>query len=236
MESPFHIRWLAGLRERMAGVPLLGSSALLLLPLLLALRLATGGSVSAQGPDWPTPPPGPAFPIPSEQALGATVSTTVASPGGQVMVVPVSWPGSLPLIPPLPSTNVTFDDPSTGSFTLRIDAGTFAETVQLKFAPAEPAVLPRTGSVLAAFELTAFDVAGSSLPGTLSRPIRLSMQTGPWSAAGVDPMGVLGALVEGEQIRLIATEFDLNDQRITLRLVALGTVFIIAETPFAPDA
>jgi hypothetical protein len=230
MASNLPIHLIGGLRRSIAGVPTWAALALLLAAVLLTLRLAMGGSAYAQSPDWPTPPPGPPFPVPSEVALLAQVTSPVSGNDAQVAVVQVSWPGSLPLIPPVPSNDVSFNDASIGPVALRIDAGTFPETVQLMFRPATPAVLPRSGHVLAAFELTAFDVAGSPLDGALSRPIRVSMPTGPWAAIGVDPLRILGAVADRDTLRLIATEFTLHEESITFRLTALGTVMIIAET------
>jgi len=230
MVSNLPIHLLAGLRRSIAGVPTWAALALLLVPVLLALRLAMGGSAYAQSPDWPTPPPGPSFPVPSEVALQAQVTSPVSGSDAQVAVVHVSWPGSLPLTPPVPSSDVSFNDARTGPVALRIDAGTFPETVQLKFRPATPAVLPGLGHVLAAFELTAFDVAGSLLDGALSRPVKVSMPTGPWAATGVDPVRILGAVADRDTLRLIATEFTLHEERITFRLTSLGTVMLIAET------
>ena len=199
---------------------------------LLTLRLALGGGVLAQDLGWPTPPPGPGFPVPSAAQIGEVVTTSVDRPGSEVAVVEPGWPGPVPLIPPIPFTALTFDEGAGDGppVHLEVDAGTFSQTVQLRITPAERDSLPSAaGRILWAFDIEAFDAAGRAISAALQRPIKLSISAAGFTAAGIDGSRLLFGLAVGGQLTPIATSLTLVDQQLIVRLVSLGTVVLIED-------
>ena len=207
-------------------------AALLALALLVALRLVVIGDVHAQiAIGWPTPPPGPRFVPPSSEAVAADARVPVALQGGEVVLVRPSWPGTIPLVPPIPSTAVRFTRGTGGPpLDLRIDAGTYAEGIQLRVTPRDP---PATtdGTALWAFDLAAFDLDARLIAEPPQRPIRLQIPTGAFTAAGLEGKHLLFATLVDEELRWIVTEFDAARQVLTTRLAQLGTVVLVNDTP-----
>ncbi len=210
-------------------------AALLALAALVAFRLVVIGDVFAQtGVGWPTPPPGPAFALPPQDAVLADVRTPATGPDGELALVRPDWPGVIPLIPPVPSTDVVFAAGTGGpAVTLRIDAGTYAEGVQLRATPALPPAGLRGGTALFAFDLEAFDLDARPLASLPQRPIRLQVSAEAFTAAGIRGERLLFAIVEGDGVRWLVTGFDASRQLLTTRLTSLGTIVLVNDTPSA---
>lgn len=210
-------------------------AALLALAALVAFRLVVIGDVLAQsGPAWPTPPPGPAFALPSQDAVRANVRVPASGPDGELVFVRPDWPGVIPLIPPVPSTDVTFTTGTGGpAVTLRIDAGTYAEGVQLRATPASPPAGLGGGTALLAFDLEAFDLDARPLRSLPQRPIRLQLSAEAFTAAGIRGEYLLFAMAEGDGVRWLVTAFDASRQLLTTRLASLGTIVLVNAAPSA---
>ncbi|MCH8847581.1 MAG: hypothetical protein J4N31_01085 [Chloroflexi bacterium] len=210
-------------------------AALLALAALVAFRLVVIGDVLAQsGPAWPTPPPGPAFALPSQDAVRANVRVPASGPDGELVLVRPDWPGVIPLIPPVPSTDVTFTTGTGGpAVTLRIDAGTYAEGVQLRATPASPPAGLGGGTALLAFDLEAFDLDARPLRSLPQRPIRLQLSAEAFTAAGIRGEYLLFAMAEGDGVRWLVTAFDASRQLLTTRLASLGTIVLVNAAPSA---
>ena len=207
---------------------------LLALAALGTLRLAVIGDVHAQAADWPTPPPGPAFALPPQDAVLANVRVPATGPGGELALVRPDWPGTIPLIPPVPSSEVTFTTGTGGpAVTLRIDAGTYAEGVQLRATPARPPAGLGGGTALFAFDLEAFDLDARPLAALPQRPIRLRVSAEAFTGAGIRGEHLLFAVMEGDGPRWLVTEFDASRQLLTTRLASLGTIILVDDTPSA---
>jgi hypothetical protein len=192
---------------------------------IIGLRFFFGGGVAAQQIGWPTPPPGAQFPVPSAEQQAAQVQVDVSREGSEVALVQPSWPGSLPLIPPIPSTNLKFDLGGP-TLSLRVDAGTFNELVQLRVTPRSLAdVLPGVQGLIA-FEIEAFDAEGDEVRAPLGRPLGVIVSIGAGSE------GLLGDLVVGmvdddDELRLNATAYKINLGALSTRIATLGTVVIV---------
>ena len=210
-------------------------AALLALAALVAFRLVVIGDVLAQsGPAWPTPPPGPPFALPSQDAVRANVRVPASGPDGELVFVRPDWPGVIPLIPPVPSTDVTFTTGTGGpAVTLRIDAGTYAEGVQLRATPASPPAGLGGGTALLAFDLEAFDLDARPLRSLPQRPIRLQLSAEAFTAAGIRGEYLLFAMAEGDGVRWLVTAFDASRQLLTTRLASLGTIVLVNAAPSA---
>ena len=204
-------------------------AALLTMAALVAFRLVVIGDVQAQaGAAWPTPPPGPAFALPAQDAVLANVRVPATGPEGELALVRPDWPGVIPLIPPVPSTNVVFTAGTGGpAVTLRIDAGTYAEGVQLRATPASPPTGLGGGTALFAFDLEAFDLDARPLASLPQRPIRLQVSAEAFTAAGIRGEHLLFAIVEGDGVRWLVTSFDAPRQLLTTRLIGLGTIVLV---------
>jgi len=209
-------------------------AALLTLAALIAFRLVVIGDAYAQsGAAWPTPPPGPAFALPPQDAVRANVRVPATGPDGELALVRPDWPGVIPLIPPIPSTDVVFTAGTGGpAVTLRIDAGTYAEGVQLRATPAAPPA-GLQGTALFAFDLEAFDLDARPLTSLPQRPIRLQVSAEAFTAAGIRGEHLLFAVVEGDGVRWLVTAFDASRQLLTTRLASLGTIVLINDAPSA---
>ena len=210
-------------------------AALLALAALVTLRLAVIGDAHAQtAVGWPTPPPGPAFAPPLREAVLADVRVPASSPDGELALVRPDWPGPVPLIPPVPSTEVTFTTGTGGlPVTLRIDAGTYAEGVQLRATPASPPAGLGGGTALFAFDLEGFDLDAQPLTLPPQRPVRLRVSAEPFTAAGISGEHLLFAVLEGDGLRWLVTEFDASQQLLTTRLASLGTIILVNDAPSA---
>ena len=208
-------------------------AALLAVAALGTLRLVVIGDVHAQTDvGWPTPPPGPGFARPLPEAVLADVRVQAPSLGGELALVPPDWPGAIPLIPPVPSTNVRFTTGTGGPLvTLRIDAGTYAEGVQLRATPADPPAGLPSGTALWAFDLKAFDLDAKPLTLSPQRPIRLRVSAEAFTAAGIRGEHLLFAILKGEELRWLVTGFDASQQLLTTRLASLGTIVLVNDAP-----
>ena len=209
-------------------------AVLLALAALAGLRLTVGGNVHAQSViGWPTPPPGLAFAPPAQESVQANVRVPATRPGSQTVFVRPSWPGPIPLIPPIPSTQITFAEATGGPpVNIRIDAGTFAEGVQLRLTPVEPPTLEQArGVALWAFELEAFDLDAKEVRERPQRPIKLQVSTAPFIAAGVQGTHLEFAILDGARLQWLVTEFNEAKQLLTTRLVGLGTVLLLNDAP-----
>ena len=208
-------------------------AALLTLAALITFRLVVIGDAYAQsGAAWPTPPPGPAFALPPQDAIRANVRVPATGPGGELALVRPDWPGVIPLIPPIPSTDVVFTAGTGGpAVTLRIDAGTYAEGVQLRATPASPPTGLGGGTALFAFDLEAFDLDARPLASLPQRPIRLQVSAEAFMAVGIQGKHLLFAMVEGDGVRWLVTGFDASRQLLTTRLASLGTIVLVNDTP-----
>ena len=208
-------------------------AALFTLAALVTFRLVVIGDVLAQtGPAWPTPPPGPAFALPPQDAVLADVRVPVPRQGGDVALVRPDWPGTIPLIPPVPSSDVVFTTGTGGpAVTLRIDAGTYAEGVQLRATPAAPPTGLGGGTALFAFDLEAFDLDARPLTLPPQRPIRLQVSAAAFTGAGIQGERLLFAVLEGDGVRWLVTGFDASRQTLTTRLASLGTIILVNDTP-----
>lgn len=206
-------------------------AALLMLAALVTFRLVVIGDAYAQsGTAWPTPPPGPAFALPSQDAVQANVRVPATNPDGELALVRPDWPGVIPLIPPVPSTSITFTAGTGGpAVTLRIDAGTYAEGIQLRATPAAPPA-GLQGTALFAFDLEAFDLDARPLTSLPQRPIRLQVSAEPFTTAGIAGERLLFAMVEGDGVRWLVTAFDASRQLLTTRLASLGTIVLVNDS------
>ncbi len=210
-------------------------AVLLTLAALGTLRLVVIGNAHAQtGVGWPTPPPGPAFAPPLQDAVLADVRVPAMNPDGELALVRPDWPGIIPLIPPVPSSDVTFTTGTGGpAVTLRIDAGTYAEGIQLRATPASPAVGLHGGTALFAFDLEAFDLDARPLTLPPQRPIRLRVSAEAFTTAGLRGEHLLFAVLEGDGLRWLVTAFDASRQLLTTRLASLGTIILVNDAPSA---
>ncbi len=210
-------------------------AALLMLAALVTFRLVVIGDAHAQsGAAWPTPPPGPAFALPPQDAVQANVRVPATSPGSELALVRPDWPGVIPLIPPVPSSSITFTSGTGGpAVTLRIDAGTYAEGVQLRATPASPPASLGGGTALFAFDLEAFDLDAQPLTSLPQRPIRLQVSAVAFTAAGIAGERLLFAVVEDGGVRWLVTAFDASRQLLTTRLAGLGTIVLVNDSPSA---
>ena len=210
-------------------------AALLMLAALVTFRLVVIGDAYAQrGTAWPTPPPGPASALPPQDAVQANVRVPATSPGGELALVRPDWPGVIPLIPPVPSSSITFTSGTGGpAVTLRIDAGTYAEGVQLRATPASPPAGLGGGTALLAFDLEAFDLDAQPLTALPQRPIRLQVSAVAFTTAGIAGEHLLFAVVEDGEVRWLVTAFDTSRQLLTTRLAGLGTIVLVNDSPSA---
>lgn len=210
-------------------------AALLAIAALTTLRLVVIGDVHAQTiVGWPTPPPGPAFAPPPQDAVLANVRVPATGPDGELALVRPDWPGVTPLIPPVPSTDVTFVTGTGGPpVTLRIDAGTYPEGIQLRATPATPPDVLGGATALFAFDLEGFDLDARPLGLLPQRPIRLRVSAEPFTAAGIPGEHLLFAVLEDDGLRWLVTEFDSSRQLLTTRLATLGTIVLVNDAPSA---
>ena len=210
-------------------------AVLLMLAALVTFRLVVIGDAYAQsGTAWPTPPPGPAFALPPQDAVRANVRVPATNPDGELALVRPDWPGIIPLIPPVPSSTITFTAGTGGpAVTLRIDAGTYAEGVQLRATPAGPPAGLGGGTALLSFDLEAFDLDARPLASLPQRPIRLQVSAVAFTGAGIRGEHLLFAVVDGDGLRWLVTAFDASRQLLTTRLASLGTIVLVNDSPSA---
>lgn len=191
------------------------------------------GTALAQEVGWPTPPAGPPFSIPSEQAMQAQITDSVASPGAVVHVVPASWPGPLPLIPPIQTTELLFTDSSWSALplTLWVDVGTFAEIVQVRVTPVETSELPDIDArLLFGFQIEFFDARGRRLSTAPQRPIRVDVPAAAVTAAGADGKRLLFWLQADDRPIPVSTSFNTISEILTTRLISPGILVLADES------
>lgn len=191
------------------------------------------GTALAQEVGWPTPPAGPPFSIPSEQAMEAPITDSVETPGAVVHVVPPSWPGPLPLIPPIQTAELLFADGSwsTLPLTLWIDAGTFAEVVQVRVTPVETNELPDIDArLLFGFRIEFFDARGRRLSSAPQRPIRVDVPAVAVTESGVDGKSLLFWLRVDGGLNPLLTSLNTTSETLTTRLISPGVLVLADES------
>jgi hypothetical protein len=228
-----NLRALASLTDRAPGTFRRGLVALVGVVGALALVALFFGSALAQEVGWPTPPAGPGFSVPSEQVVEAPITESVDAPGSVVKIIRPSWPGPLPLIPPIPTTELLFTDASwsTLPLTLWVDAGTFGEVVQVRVTPVEGTELPAIGArLLLGFEIEFFDTRGNRFGGALQRPIRVNVPVAALRAAGVGGERLLFWIQTETGIARILTAFNTDSETLTTRLISPGVLVLADES------
>lgn len=191
------------------------------------------GTAFAQEVGWPTPPAGPPFSIPSEQAMQAQITDSVASPGAVVHVVPASWPGPLPLIPPIQTTELLFTDNSWSALplTVWVDVGTFAEIVQVRVTPVETSELPDIDArLLFGFQIEFFNARGRRLSTAPQRPIKVGVPAAAVTAAGADGKRLLFWLQADDRPIPVSTSFNTISEILTTRLISPGVLVLADES------
>jgi hypothetical protein len=194
----------------------------------IAIRLLIGPGIFAQTAAWPTSPPGPEFPVPSAQQADTSIASSVAQVGSEVEFIPAAWPGPLPLVPPIPSARITFDETKILPVTLEIDAGTFGTAVQLRLTPVAAALLPGLdGLPLQAFNLEAFGMTGEPMTQPPQRSIKLEMQVSSLIGVGVSIQDLLFVVSTPAGIQWVATSARTSNQTVHTRLAHLGTIYLV---------
>ena len=226
-----HVRW-------PVGAPLL----LTALAVALSFSLASGSGLSQ--PAWPTPPPGPPFPPPQETTdLELLISPPAESSGTVIVVVHPQWPGTLPLLPPVPQTTVIFQ-PATGQeeavglpVRVTFDAGAVTQTVQVRFTPLEAAdVTPAWpgAQVLRPFRLEAFDSDANPLDLRVARPIVVTVPVAETVASGIPGDRLLLAALDQMQAgwQPLVTAYQHAEATVEARLLALpATLALVHDSP-----
>jgi hypothetical protein len=201
---------------------------------LVLIRAMLPGGVFAQQVGWPTPPPGPQFPLPSEQQLQATVSRSVEADGAIVLTVAPSWPGPVPLIPPIPSTPLVFNDAAWNSLplTVEVDAGTFSRLVQVRVTQVETGDLPPVpGQVQLAWRIEVFDADGDRWSAPVQRPLYVSIPVAALVGGGIQGDHLLFWLAtDGDAPVPQVTELDSAGLTVSTRLVSVGVLVLADET------
>lgn len=192
------------------------------------------GVAKAQHVGWPTPPPGEQFAIPSQAQVDRPVATSVERAGSQVAIVRPSWPGPLPIIPPVPADRISFTEADLDGPppVLRIDAGTYPEVVQVRVSPASVGGIEAGRSQpLWAFAIEVFDADGRTYPSAPRRPLVLTLPVGAFEVAGVDPTYLSLASLEGRDLTPIVSTYRSSEGTITARLVMPATVVLLRDMP-----
>jgi hypothetical protein len=220
------------IRKRANPAQLVAIAIAILLATIVPIRVLALGGSAQNAPAWPTPPPGVQFAVPSEESQQATVRVSVDRPESQTEVVPVSWPGPLPLIPPIPRSELRFDafDSSGLPLTLVVEAGTFGETVQVRVTPTSLLNRPQAGQILWAFEIEVFDIDGDELQAPLQRPLILTVPVPALAASGFSGEHLLFGRAGDDGIHLLATMFNLIDASLQTRLIKPGTIVILDDS------
>ena len=198
---------------------------------LVVFRLTLFENVVAQQTGWPTPPPGPVFPVPSDSQINATIGTSVESPGSAVQIVRPSWPGQLPLIPPVPSNILRFSDPSWDAvpLTLRVEAGTFSEVVQIRVRAVDPgSFAEQVRAPLLAYEIEVLDASGRTWDARWERPVKVSTPVAALVLAVGLSEGLLYYTVVDDVVTPLVSALNLDQFDLTARLLGPG-VLVIAD-------
>ena len=211
---------------RSVSWPLAG---LILVGLVLSFSVA-----DAQQQGWPTPPPGPQYPVPSQAQVDRLITKSVEVPGSEVAVIRPAWPGPLPVIPPVPSEIVHFADADLQGppMTLRVDAGTFPDVVQVRVRGSEVnAVDASPSQALWAVEIGVFDADGALYRTPPQRPMEISFPVGAFAGAGIDPSYLSLVILDERKLMPIVSTYRASVATLTARLVAPGTIVLLRDLP-----
>jgi hypothetical protein len=217
-------------RALLSSPPLTG--LIVMLAVVAGYIAASGPFINAQESPWPTPPPGIPFDPPSQDD---PVTISAARPGSTTKVVFQQWPGIIPLIPPVPQTNLLFDGTDgRPPVTLSVDAGTVARTLQVRFTPLDVQDLPAPhwgATILRAFRLEAFDASARVLALQPARPVKLTLPVGGLIAQGVAGDRLLVAFLDEDtgQWHPLVTAYDSGRQEVLARLLAFDTLALLQE-------
>lgn len=196
---------------------------------LVLIRLVLPGGVLAQEVGWPTPPPGPGFPVPSDTAVQATVRNSVEESGAVVFTVSPSWPGPVPLIPPIPSSALVFNDASWDSLplTVAVDAGTFDQLVQIRVSEVSGEDVPVVpGRVQLAWRIEVFNQNADRWSRPPQRPLSVSITVAALVASGIDGARLLFWLEANDELVPQLTSFDTRTLVLTTRLISPGLLVL----------
>ena len=200
-----------------------------------AVALASAlGVANAQHVGWPTPPPGEPFAVPSRSQIEQPITRSVERAGSQVAVVRPGWPGPLPLVPPVAADTGRFDGAGLNGppLTIRIDAGTFTQVVQVRVSPAAVAGIDAGPSqALWAFDLEVFDAGGREVQAPPQRPLVVTIPVAAFVAAGVDPFRLSMAMLDGERLTPVVSTYRASDGTIAARLVEVAAVVLLRDQP-----
>ena len=200
---------------------------------LVVVRAVLPGGAVAQQVGWPTPPPGPEFLLPSKAVQKATVRRSVEIEGSVVLTVAPSWPGPVPLIPPIESLSLVFNDPNWESLplTVGVDAGTYDQLVQIRVAPVASSALPAApGRPQLAWNIEVFDIDGKPWEKPVQRPLQISVPIAALVASGTEGKRLLFWLQnDGISVPQV-TSFDSVDLALTTRLVSPG-ILVMTDEP-----
>jgi hypothetical protein len=199
---------------------------------LVLVRAVLPGGALAQQVGWPTPPPGPEFSLPSDAVQKATVRRSVAVEGSVVLTVAPSWPGPVPLIPPIQSSSLVFNDPNWDSLSLTVgvDAGTFDQLVQIRVAPVASSALPAVpGRPQLAWHIEVFDLDSKPWAKPVQRPLQISVPVAALVASGMEGKRLLFWLQDDGIPVPQVTSFDSVDLTLTTRLVSPGMLVMTHE-------
>lgn len=178
---------------------------------------------------WPKPPRGPEFAVPTEETVNTPIEKSTERAGSQVRIVRPSWPGPLPVIPPLPSSALLFTDGSWDvlPLTLIVEAGTFDQVVQVRVTPINTAeIAVAFGTALLAYHIEVFDAEGNEWLGTIRRPIRASVPGAVLVAAGYPAGQLVFTLIDHNTTVPQVTSFNENDASLSTRLITTGVLVL----------
>ncbi|MEX2599083.1 MAG: hypothetical protein WD533_05440 [Dehalococcoidia bacterium] len=180
--------------------------------------------VSAQAP-WPTPPPGEPFPFPNASEADAPVQAPSLPSGSESYTVRPQWPGYVPLIPPINGASIELSSSQLLPVTIRIDAGTYVETVQIAASPFSPSfelggLFGR--SYLMGLSLWVLDKEGGEVQTAPRRPVLLTLPVAPFVEDGLDPDLLFFAQFDGSDAILLPTQYHRAEGIISTRLTTLN--------------
>ena len=193
----------------------------------------------AQTP-WPTPPPAPIGTFP--QVIPAFEIVPVPAPGepgSMALQVDPIFAGPVPRIPPRPSTPiVTGETDPQSRVTLRFDAGTIDQTVQLTYQPlridqTQPA--PPGSQIRRAFRVRLFDHKAIPMDTSFRYPVRLilSPHESDLTAASDDPARLLMARFDpdGNRWQRLVTTYQSASNTLSAQILRPGLFALVAQPP-----
>lgn len=187
-----------------SGISALAPLVIACIACIVGLILFSGNLKAQTASDlgWPTPPPGPQFTVPSAAQSEISPIKDTSGQGSYSEVIQASWPGGLPLIPPIPSKLITLEDGLLGSSVrLRIDAGSFRQTVQLRMSPDVISAGEPGTYLLDGFDLEAFGVDGDPIFALPQRPIVVTVPVYAATELGVNVNDLLLGLISNGTLR-----------------------------------